>query len=54
MSHDEVVSVEIGKYMNLLRIEKSQDRDKELRNQMRESRAKLESFGINIETLEIE
>ena len=54
MNHDEVVINEIAKYVNLLRIEKSKDRDAELRNQKRESRVKLESLGVNVEILEIE
>ena len=41
-------------YMNLQRIQKAEDRDKEIRNQMRQAKAKLEALGIAADELVIE
>ena len=40
--------------MNLLRVKVSDDRDKEIRNQERELKAKLEALGVVVEDLKIE
>ena len=53
MTQDEVVANEIAKYMNLLRIEAARDPEVEIQNQKTEARAKLESFGVNVENLKI-
>ena len=53
MTHDEVVANEIAKYMNLLRIEAAENPEVEIQNQKTEARAKLESFGVNVENLKI-
>lgn len=44
----------IAKYKDLLRIEKAEDRDREIQNQLRETRAMLEALGITVENLVIE
>ena len=44
----------IDVYTDLLRIEKAEDRDKELRNQLRKARAKLEALGVAVDGLSIE
>ena len=54
MTREELVATEITRYMDLLRVKKADDKEKELDNQLRESRAKLESFGVNVEKLTIE
>ena len=54
MTREELVATEITRYMDLLRVKTADDREKELDNQLRESRAKLESFGVNVEKLTIE
>ena len=41
-------------YMNLQRVKVSQDKDKEIRNQERELKAKLEALGVVVEDLTIE
>ena len=47
-------TIAIERYMDLLRIAQAEDRDKEIRNQLREARAKLEAMGITAENLVIE
>ena len=54
MTKEELVAQEITRYMNLQRVKHADDKDKELDNQIRESRAKLESFGVTVENLRIE
>ena len=54
MTREELVATEITRYMDLLRVKKADDKEKELDNQLRESRAKLESFGVTVEKLTIE
>ena len=54
MTDKEVIGNEISRFMDLLRIEKAADRDAEIRNQKRECRARLESFGVKVEDLQIE
>ena len=54
MTKEELVATEITRYMDLLRVKQAADKEKELDNQLRESRAKLETFGVTIENLKIE
>ena len=54
MTDKEMVATEITHYMNLLRAKQAEDIKKELDNQLRESRAKLESFGVTVENLRID
>ena len=54
MTKEELIATEITRYMDLLRVKKAEDKEKELDNQLRESRAKLESFGVTIENLKID
>ena len=54
MTKEELVATEITRYMDLLRVKQAADKEKEVDNQLRESRAKLESFGVTIENLKIE
>ena len=43
----------IDKYMDLLRIIQAEDKLKEANNQLRETRARLEAFGVAAEDLRI-
>ena len=55
MSKEEMISLEIDKYTDLLRIlEADADWKAEVRNQIRKSKAKLESLGVSVEPLTIE
>ena len=54
MTDKESIATEINKYMNLLRIIQAEDKLKEANNQLRESRAKLEAYGVTVEDLHIE
>ncbi|MBQ9346035.1 MAG: hypothetical protein IJT94_01680 [Oscillibacter sp.] len=55
MSKEEMISQEIDKYTDLLRIlEADEDWKAEIRNQIRKSKAKLESLGVSVEPLTIE
>ncbi len=42
----------IDAYQNLQRIKKSDDKDKEIDNQLKYLRAKLEICGVNLESLD--
>lgn len=53
MTQQEQATTFINEYMNLQRIEKSPDRDKEIENQKTELKAKLEALGIVTEDLVI-
>ena len=44
----------INAYMNLQRVKVAEDRDKEIRNQERELKAKLEALGVVVDDLRIE
>lgn len=44
----------ISAYMNLQRVKVAEDKDKEIRNQERELKAKLEALGVVTEDLKIE
>ena len=54
MSDKELITHKIEKYMDLLRIEQAQDREKEIGNQKRELKVELEAMGITVEDLRIE
>ena len=54
MTEKEQATNMIAKYMDLLRIEKAEDRDREIKNQLREVKAMLEALGIVVENLVIE
>lgn len=54
MTEKEQATNMIAKYMDLLRIEKAEDRDREIKNQLREAKAMLEALGIVVENLVIE
>ena len=54
MTEKEQATNMIAKYMDLLRIEKAEDRDREIKNQLRETKAMLEALGVVVEDLVIE
>ena len=54
VTEKEQATTMIAKYMDLLRIEKAEDRDREIRNQLRETKAMLEALGIVVENLVID
>ena len=54
MSDKELVIHKIEKYMDLLRIERAEDREREIGNQKRELKAELETMGVAVEDLRIE
>ena len=54
MTEKEMIAATISLYVNLQRIKVAPDRDKEIDLQLREARAKLETFGVNLENLMVE
>ena len=54
MTKEEQMAALIGAYMNMLRVQKAPDRDKEIGNQLRELRAKLEALGVVVDKLTID
>lgn len=54
MTEKEQAAVMIDIYTDLLRIQKAEDKDKEISNQLRKTKAKLEALGIVTENLIIE
>ena len=54
MTEKEQAASMISKYMDLLRIEKAEDRDREIKNQLCETKAMLEALGIVAENLVID
>ena len=54
MTKEEQATSMIAKYMDLLRIEKAEDRDREIKNQLRETKAILEALGIVADNLVID
>ena len=54
MTEKEQKTMFISAYMNLQRVKVSQDKDKEIRNQERELKAKREALGVVVEDLTIE
>lgn len=54
MTEKEQAAVMIDIYTDLQRIQKAEDREKEIGNQLRKAKAKLEALGIVTENLIIE
>ena len=54
MNDREQATVMIDIYTDLLRIQKADDRDKEIRNQLVKAKAKLEALGVDVDNLTIE
>ncbi len=54
MTEKEQKTMFISAYMNLQRVKVSEDKDKEIRNQERELKAKLEALGVVVDDLKIE
>ncbi len=54
MTEKEQVAIMIDIYTDLQRIQKAEDRDKEISNQLRKVRAKLEAMGVVAENLTME
>lgn len=54
MTEKEQAAIMIDIYTDLQRIQKAEDKDKELSDQLRKAKAKLEAFGIVTENLTIE
>lgn len=54
MTEKEQATMMIDVYTDLQRIQKAEDRDKELNNQLRKAKAKLEALGVVVEDLIIE
>ena len=54
MTEKEQAAIMIDIYTDLQRIQKAEDKDKELSNQLRKAKAKLEALGIVTENLTIE
>lgn len=53
MSDKEQATMLIDAYVNLLRMEKAEDRDIEIANQKSNVRAKLETLGVAVENIVI-
>lgn len=54
MTEKEQAAIMIDIYTDLQRIQKAEDKEKELNNQLRKAKAKLEALGIVTENLLIE
>ena len=54
MTDEELITSTISRYMDLQRIKKAADRDRELRSQLRVVREQLEAFGVKVEELTLE
>lgn len=54
MTDKEQTANMIDIYTDLQRIKNAQDRDKEIDNQMRKAKAKLEAFGVVVEDIVME
>lgn len=54
MTEQEQVAMMIDIYTDLQRIQKAEDRDKEISNQLRKAKAKLEAMGVVTEDLMME
>ena len=53
ITEKEQIAAMIDKYMDLLRIKGTQDRETEIDNQLCETRAKLQAFGVVVDDLVI-
>ena len=51
VTEKEQAAIMIDIYTDLQRIQKAEDRDKELNNQLRKAKAKLEALGVVTESL---
>lgn len=51
LTEKEQAAIMIDIYTDLQRIQKAEDRDKELNNQLRKAKAKLEALGVVTENL---
>lgn len=54
MTEKEQAAIMIDIYTDLQRIQKAEDKEKELNNQLRKAKAKLEALGVVTENLLIE
>lgn len=54
MPDKEQIAMMIDVYTDLQRIANAGDRDKEINNQLKKARAKLEAFGIVVDDLKME
>lgn len=54
MTEKEQAAIMIDIYTDLQRIQKADDREKEISNQLRKAKAKLEALGVVTEDLTIE
>ena len=54
MTDKEQIAMMIDIYTDLQRIANAADRDKEIRNQIKKARTKLEAFGVVVEDLKME
>ena len=54
MTEKEQAAIMIDIYTDLQRIQKAEDKEKELNNQLRKTKAKLEALGIVTENLTID
>lgn len=54
MNDKELINNLIDTYTNLQRIQKSDDKEKEIENQMKIVRSKLESCGIVVNNIELD
>jgi len=54
MTEKEQAAIMIDIYTDLQRIQKAEDKDKELSNQLRKAKAKLEALGVVTENLIID
>ena len=54
MTEEEQATTLIDRYTDLLRLEKAEDKEKEIQNQLRVTRAKLEVLGVVVDKLTIE
>ena len=54
MNDKEQTTMMIQRYMDILRLEAAEDKDKEIANQKRETGAILQALGVTVEDLKIE
>ena len=54
MTREELVATEITRFIDLQRVKKAEDKERELDILIKESRAKLETFGVAVENLTLD
>ncbi len=54
MNSQELITVLIDNYTNLQRIQNADDKDKEIRNQIKITKSKLESLGVATTELKLD